>query len=183
MYFAFARRFSATHLYLRSLAQQIDSYPSRLYSSINQYGFQLLELIIAMAIISILAGIAYPSYTQYADKANNETAAADIQMITLAIERYFVNNNQFPDNLAQIGLANHLDPWGKPYQYLRIAGANLNGNGLLRKDKSLVPVNSDYDLYSMGKDGASAAPFTAKNSHDDIVRANNGGYIGPAIDY
>ena len=34
-----------------------------------------------------------------------------------------------------------------------------------------------------GYDGASVAPFTAKVSRDDIVRANNGGYIGPAADY
>ena len=75
------------------------------------------------------------------------------------------------------------DPWGNPFQYLRINGGNLKGKGSLRKDKSLVPVNSDFDLYSMGKDGVSVPPFTAKQSHDDIVRANNGGYIGLAADY
>ena len=47
----------------------------------------------------------------------------------------------------------------------------------------MVPVNSDYDLYSMGKDKKSAAPFTAKASRDDVVRANNGGYVGLAINY
>ena len=46
----------------------------------------------------------------------------------------------------------------------------------------MVPVNSDFDLYSMGKDGASASPFTAKSSQDDIVRAFNGGYYGKVAD-
>ena len=46
-----------------------------------------------------------------------------------------------------------------------------------------MPVNSDFDLYSMGADGESSAPFTAKNSHDDVVRANNGAFIGLAEDY
>jgi general secretion pathway protein G len=76
-----------------------------------------------------------------------------------------------------------VDPWKNPYQFLRIDGAGLKGLGALRKDKSLVPVNTDYDLYSTGKDGASQPPFTAKASEDDIVRANNGRYIGLADKY
>ena len=51
------------------------------------------------------------------------------------------------------------------------------------KDKSLHPLNSDYDLYSMGKDGASTGPLTAKASRDDVVRANDGRFIGLAKDY
>jgi general secretion pathway protein G len=52
-----------------------------------------------------------------------------------------------------------------------------------RKDKNLVPLNSDYDLYSMGKDGESQIPLTVKISHDDIIRANDGAFVGLAIDY
>jgi general secretion pathway protein G len=47
----------------------------------------------------------------------------------------------------------------------------------------LVPVNSDYDLYSMGPDGDSKPPFTAKASRDDIVRASNGSWIGPVSEF
>jgi len=46
-----------------------------------------------------------------------------------------------------------------------------------------VPLNSTYDLYSKGKDGASASPLTAKASADDVIRANDGGYIGLASGY
>jgi general secretion pathway protein G len=46
-----------------------------------------------------------------------------------------------------------------------------------------VPVNSDFDLYSMGPDGQSKPPFTAAASRDDIVRASNGGFIGPVSDF
>lgn len=55
--------------------------------------------------------------------------------------------------------------------------------GKKRKDKSLHPLNTDYDLYSMGPDGRSVSPLTAKASRDDIIRANNGGFIGVAEDY
>jgi general secretion pathway protein G len=50
----------------------------------------------------------------------------------------------------------------------------------MRKDRFLVPINSDFDLYSMGKDGESVPPLTAQKSRDDIIRANDGAYIGPA---
>jgi len=53
----------------------------------------------------------------------------------------------------------------------------------VRKDHNLVPLNTDYDLYSMGPDGNSVGPLTAKASRDDIIRANNGSYIGPAANY
>ena len=70
------------------------------------------------------------------------------------------------------------DPWGNDYQYLNIA--KEKGKGKLRKDKNLVPINSDFDLYSMGPDGSSVAPLTARASRDDIVRANDGGFVGLA---
>ena len=47
----------------------------------------------------------------------------------------------------------------------------------------MVPINTDYDLYSMGKDGQSAPALTAQKSRDDIIRANDGAYIGPAAGY
>jgi general secretion pathway protein G len=53
----------------------------------------------------------------------------------------------------------------------------------MRKDRNLVPINSDYDLYSVGPDGDSSLPLTAATSRDDIVRANDGRFIGKAEDY
>ncbi len=71
-------------------------------------------------------------------------------------------------------------PWGNPYEF---ADYNTIPPGQRRKDKNLVPINSDYDLYSMGKDGQSVAPLTAAKSRDDIIRANDGLYIGLAENY
>ena len=49
-----------------------------------------------------------------------------------------------------------------------------------RKDRFLVPINTDFDLYSMGKDGESVPALTAAKSRDDVVRAANGAFIGLA---
>ena len=79
--------------------------------------------------------------------------------------------------LVEAGLGNPIDPWGNPYRYVPVDSVP---KGQLRKDKALVPVNTDYDLYSMGADGKSQAPFTAKASQDDIVRAKDGAFVGLA---
>jgi len=55
--------------------------------------------------------------------------------------------------------------------------------GGARKDRFLVPINSDFDLYSMGKDGQSVGPLTAQKSHDDVIRANDGGFYGLASNF
>ena len=88
-----------------------------------------------------------------------------------------------PANLNSVGQANKLDPWGRPYQYLQIQGASKSIIGKARKNKNLVPINSYYDLYSKGKDGVSAGPLTAGPSRDDVVLANDGGFVGLASDY
>jgi general secretion pathway protein G len=35
----------------------------------------------------------------------------------------------------------------------------------------------------MGKDGESVEPFTAKKSHDDVIRANDGSFVGLAVEF
>jgi general secretion pathway protein G len=80
-----------------------------------------------------------------------------------------------------MGDGNLLDPWGNPYQYLN--HYTMKGNGQARKDRFLKPLNSDYDLYSMGKDGQSSPPLQAKPSLDDVIRASNGSYVGLASNF
>lgn len=144
-------------------------------------GFTLLELFIGIAVIGILLAVALPSYSRYVARANTAAAIADIAKIHLAIETYVANSYAPPPDLAAIGKGGMLDPWGRPYEYLSFDG--LKGKGQMRKDKNLVPINTEYDLYSVGPDGDSVPPLTAKPSRDDIVMANNGGFIGLASDY
>jgi general secretion pathway protein G len=148
----------------------------------NPAGFTLLELTFALACAALLVGIAIPAYSRFVARARTAAAIADIGKIHLAIDSYRTNSNDVPPpDLASIGMAAMLDPWGRPYAYLSFNG--LKGKGAMRKDKNLVPINTEYDLYSVGPDGDSVPPLTAKPSQDDIVMANDGGFIGLASDY
>lgn len=58
-------------------------------------GFTLIELMITVAIIGILAAVAYPSYTQYVLKANRADAKAILMENAQFMERYYTTNNTY----------------------------------------------------------------------------------------
>jgi len=131
-----------------------------------------------MAILLTISAIAIPHLVSALDQAKLAKAVGDIKTIETDIVGYQSVNGVLPDTLAQIGDDTILDPWKNPYQYLN--HATVHGNGQVRKDRFLVPLNSDYDLYSMGKDGQTASPITAGVSQDDVIRVASAGYIGLA---
>lgn len=149
---------------------------------IRQYaGFTIIELMISIAILAVLTSMAIPYYQNYRDQINVNQAETDILSIEVLIEHFHIDNHSYPMTLSDVDVGTKLDPWGNPYEYLNIS--SVNGKGNLRRDKSLNPINSDYDLYSMGKDGQTKMPVTAKESHDDIIRARDGKFVGLASDF
>lgn len=147
----------------------------------NQKGLTLLELMIVLAIIGILAAIAVPSFMSYREKAQYAATIAEIRQISTKVNEFFITTDRYPVNLAEVGLGNLSDPWGTPYQYLDVS--IIVSKGPKRKNRATNPVNTDFDLYSMGPDGKSQLAFTAPVSFDDIVRANNGAFLGRVSDY
>lgn len=170
-----------------------------------EYGFTLLELIISIAITGVISVISASAYTGYIETTKNSEATLQIRGLALLINDYAFEYGEYPESLTDIGNANLKDPWGNPYTYFNLHSSNQadeeddavesmhhdshdneheqTNTGMARKDGNLVPINTNFDLYSVGKDGKSKAPLRARESHDDIIYANDGGYIGIARDF
>jgi general secretion pathway protein G len=162
----------------KNLDKDLDCIGNCRNSYIKSFGFTLIEISIALAITGILAAVAIPVYVGYQTRARNAAAIGDLEEISLRIESYIGDHGIGPPSLAEVHRENNRDPWGHPYQYFNIKTAH--GHGQMRKDRFTVPINTYYDLYSMGPDGQSQTPLTARVSRDDIIRANDGQYFGPA---
>lgn len=236
----------------------------------GQAGFTLMELMIVVAIIGILGGIAVPAYLTYLEKARIARSIAEIRHIEKSVRLFYVTTERYPVNLAEVSADMIRDPWGTPYQYLNVttmAAAELNDRSVLaqhdtldfwswfvpssahatpspnrgsgngnggsggnggggsnsgkgngqggskaqssspqssgqptsgnsgnagsvpsaglgpRKDRFGVQLNTDFDLFSMGKNRESADSLATPKSYDDIVRASDGSFVGLASDF
>ena len=137
------------------------------------------DLVALLATALVLGSFAIPAFNGYVERGRVARAVSDIGTLSLQLYRWQHDKNTLPANLAEAGLSAD-DPWGRPYVYVRAEGAS---RAQLRKDGERVPLNSDFDLYSLGPDGESALALPAEPSHDDVVRADDGAFIGLAVNY
>jgi type IV pilus assembly protein PilE len=76
-------------------------------------GFTLIELMIAVAILGILAALAYPQYVEYVAKGRRAECRSALLVASQKMEKFYSNNNQYPANLPAAGISansNELDP-------------------------------------------------------------------------
>ncbi len=76
----------------------------------KQKGFTLIELLIVVAIIAILAAIAIPNFLQAQIRAKISRVKADMRSEATALESYYVDNNQYPEERA--GTSSLIGPAG-----------------------------------------------------------------------
>ena len=141
-------------------------------------GFTLVETVIVLAILGIVIAFAIPAYDRFIDKSRVTETTVQVGAIAAKIRDFQAANGALPVNLAAVGHGTTLDPWGRAYVYTIITNP-----GVARRDKKLAPINSDYDLYSVGKDGLTMNSLGHASSRDDIVRARDGRFIGLAEEF
>lgn len=144
----------------------------------RQIGFTLLEIVIVIVIVGLVAAFAWPAYEGYIERSRIAETTARLTEMQKTIRDYEIAKGALPDGLDDVGLAERRDAWGRPYEYLNLR--NMKGTGKARKDKGLKPLNSDFDLYSVGADGLSDASLAKPESRDDVLRARDGRFVGLA---
>ena len=135
-----------------------------------------------VTIIGVVSGIGMSRSRSVLERARVARAIGDLRVVTQELNLL----DSLPESLAAIHRGSLRDPWGRAYRYLKFPPSGRRSNAPpdgARKDRFLVPINSRFDLYSLGPDGLTKPPLTAQASRDDIVVANDGGFIGKAVDY
>jgi len=77
--------------------QRSDSHSFR-----RQRGFSLVEILIVIAIIGVLAGIAIPQFITYRSKGIDTQMKSDLRNAAVAMEGYFETNKVYPSSVAAI---------------------------------------------------------------------------------
>jgi len=136
-------------------------------------GFTIIELLIVIAIISILVGLILPRFKGMQDEGNIAKAKGELRTLETAVESYYIHNNSaYPATLAlvtaqtpQIVSAIPTDPFsaaGAAYGYVR-GGTN----------------NKYYVIYSAGPAGNGSATITAdavaETNPTSCIYASNAG--------
>ncbi len=146
-------------------------------------GWTLIELLLIVAILGVIAMILVPLFLQTLERTRIRRAIVDLRLIDTEIGLFRDREEALPASLDDLplGFGQRPDPWGRPYVYFLFEGPGWRGEA--RKDRFLVPINSEYDLYSVGPDGESRPPLQNPRSLDDVVRANDGQFYGLGRDF
>ncbi len=107
----------------------------------NAEGFTLIELVVVMLIIAGLAALVVPKFFGHVDKAKQQDAQVQIEMLGQALDLYRLENHKYPTTEEGLeALRSYLkkeipkDPWGNDYVY------------------TAPGEHGDYDLVSYGAD-------------------------------
>jgi type IV pilus assembly protein PilE len=76
----------------------VKPFPSR--------GFTLIEVMVVVAIIAILAGVALPSYQEHVRKSRRVDAKETLTRLATQQERYFFQNSRYARTLAELQVTN-----------------------------------------------------------------------------
>ena len=108
----------------------------------KERGFTLIEMMLVVAIVAVLAGIAYPNYLEYTTKSRRSDATSMLMQIAAKQEKYFLDNRAYASDLTNLGYANTgtaLDPVVSENEYYEIV---INRPNAYNFDLTAEPQNT-----------------------------------------
>jgi type IV pilus assembly protein PilE len=72
-------------------------------------GFTLLELMISVAVVGIIASVAYPSYIDNIARANRSEGQRELLRLASLQEQYFIDHREYTSDMTKLGAAT--DPY------------------------------------------------------------------------
>jgi len=87
----------------------------------TQKGFTLIEVMIAVVILSILAAIAIPSYSKFITKTRRTDATNMLIKVAAEQQRFKSDHNKFADTMAELGYDNDPMPSEEGWYQITVA--------------------------------------------------------------
>lgn len=127
----------------------------------KQAGVTLIELMIAIVIVSILAAIAVPSYNQYYRKAERQKGAACLMEASKRAQTYMQRKGVYPTSLVQLG-----------YTAARSDCERDAGDANASYQIEIVTTNVACTSADGGGFGIKAYPMTTRQQQDGFLQVS-----------
>jgi type IV pilus assembly protein PilE len=132
-------------------------------------GFTLIELMVAVAVVAILASIAYPLYVDQVVKARRSDGQSMLMELMNRQEQYYTNNNTFTTDLTDLGYGSASDVPSEEGWYdvsAAACGGGISDCVALTAEAQAAQENQDTEcndltLDSLGNKGISGGSGTA----------------------
>ncbi len=114
-------------------------------------GYTVIELMLVVAVVSVLAAIGFPSYQESVRKSARKMGNATLIEVAGRQEQYFVNNKQYASDLTNLGYpANgfYIDKKGQTY--------SAAGNGTVYLLEIAASSATTYTLQAVPQSGQSS---------------------------
>ena len=130
----------------------------------KESGVTLLELLVVLSIMAAITLVIGPRVLKYVGKAKTETASVQIENVAAALELYFLETGQYPNQSQGLKAlieqpsgvdgwdgpylkkeTGILDPWGQPFNYI------------------YPGQHGEFDLFTLGSDNQSGGEGNARD--------------------
>nr|WP_321241731.1 type IV pilin protein [uncultured Tolumonas sp.] len=128
-------------------------------------GITLIELMIAVAIVAILAGIAFPSYMQYVRTSHRTEATSSLIRISNLEESYYLDNNQYGSlmNLGLTATSSAIYTSENGYYSITIVTPTTSTYTLTATARGSQASDSDCTAFSLTQNGTKSSTGTGSN--------------------
>ena len=117
-------------------------------------GYTLVELLVVLAILSLLVALAAPRVIKYLSGAKTDTARIQIQKLSGVLDLYRLEVGRYPTDdeglQALVERPSHAEIWNGPYLKNKDALIDAWGRPYIYRSPGQ---HGDYDLYTLGADG------------------------------